>query len=77
MTYATERRKVNFVVDADIRKFFNKVDQEWLLRFLGHRVSDKRVLRLIEKWLKAGVMQGNGRRANEARRKVSGCSTKR
>ena len=52
-----ERRKVNYVVDADIRKFFDEVDQQWLLRFLEHRIADRRVLRLITKFLKAGVME--------------------
>ena len=51
-----ERRKVNYIVDADIRKFFERVDQEWLVRFLEYRIADKRVIRLIIKWLKAGVM---------------------
>lgn len=54
-----ERRKVNFIVDADIRKFFDMVDQQWLIRFLEHRIGDKRVIRLITKWLKAGVMEGH------------------
>ena len=57
LAYAIERRKVSYVVDADIRKFFDEVNQEWLIRFLGHRIGDKRVMRLIIKWLKAGVMQ--------------------
>ena len=57
LAYAIERRKVSYVVDADIRKFFDEVNQEWLIRFLGHRIGDKRVIRLIIKWLKAGVMQ--------------------
>ena len=56
LAYTIERRKVNFIVDADIRKFFDTVDQEWLVRFLEHRIGDKRVIRLIRKWLKAGVM---------------------
>jgi len=50
-------RKVNFVVDADIRSFFDSVSQEWLIRFLEHRIGDKRVIRLIRKWLKAGVLE--------------------
>ena len=52
-----ERRKVNFIVDADIRAFFDTVDQDWLIRFVEHRVGDKRVVRLIRKWLKAGVLE--------------------
>ncbi len=57
VAYVIERRRVNYVVDADIRKFFDMVDQEWLLRFLEHRIADQRVLRLITKFLKAGVME--------------------
>ena len=50
-------RKVNWIVDADIRSFFNSVSQEWLVRFVEHRVGDKRIVRLIRKWLKAGVLE--------------------
>ena len=57
LAYVITRRKVNYIVDADIRKFFDMVDQEWLIRFLEHRIGDKRVIRLIIKWLNAGVMQ--------------------
>jgi RNA-directed DNA polymerase len=52
-----ERRKVNWVLDADIRDFFTSVDRGWLERFLRHRIADERVLRLIGKWLAAGVME--------------------
>jgi len=48
---------VNWVLDADIRDFFNQLDHSWLVRFLGHRIADKRVLRLIGKWLAAGVIE--------------------
>jgi RNA-directed DNA polymerase len=50
-------RKVNWVLDADIQSFFDSVDQEWLVRFLEHRVKDPRIIRLIRKWLKAGVLE--------------------
>jgi RNA-directed DNA polymerase len=50
-------RKVNWIVDADIRAFFDSVSQEWLVRFVEHRVGDKRIVRLIRKWLKAGVLE--------------------
>ena len=52
-----ERKQVNWVLDADIRGFFDNVNHEWMLRFLQHRVADRRVLRLIQKWLKAGVSE--------------------
>ena len=51
------RRKVNFVFDADIRDFFNKINREWLMKFIEHRIADKRVVRLIQKWLNAGILE--------------------
>ena len=51
------RRKVNWVLDADIRGFFDAIDHGWLMRFIEHRIADKRLLRLLQKWLKAGVVE--------------------
>jgi len=51
------RKRVNWVLDADIRNFFGQLDHSWLRKFLGHRIADKRVLRLIDKWLAAGVIE--------------------
>ena len=51
------RKKVNWVLDADIREFFTSLDHRWLVKFLEHRIADKRVLRLIEKWIAAGVIE--------------------
>jgi group II intron reverse transcriptase/maturase len=51
------KRKANWVLDADIRAYFDNIDHQWLLRFLQHRIADRRLLRLITKWLKAGVME--------------------
>ncbi len=51
------RKKVNWVLDADIRDFFTSLDHTWLKRFLEHRIADKRTLRLIQKWLSAGVIE--------------------
>ena len=48
---------VNWIYDADIRSFFDSVSHTWLLRFLEHRIGDKRILRLVHKWLKAGVLE--------------------
>jgi group II intron reverse transcriptase/maturase len=48
---------VNWVLDADIRDFFSSLDRGWILRFLEHRIADKRVLRLVQKWLSAGVTE--------------------
>ena len=52
-----DKFKINWVVDCDIRKFFDTVSRDWLVRFLEHRIADKRVIRLIIKWLNAGVME--------------------
>lgn len=49
---------VNWVLDADIRSFFDSVDHEWMLKMVAHRVADRRILRLIKGWLRAGVMEG-------------------
>ena len=51
------RKKVNWVLDADIRDFFGQLDRAWLMKFLRHRIADERVLRLIGKWLAAGVIE--------------------
>ncbi|HSL04838.1 MAG TPA: reverse transcriptase domain-containing protein, partial [Nitrospiraceae bacterium] len=51
------RRKVNWILDLDIRSFFDKLQHDWLVQFVEHRIGDRRVVRLIQKWLKAGVME--------------------
>src|SRR5664279_910184 len=50
-------KTVNFILDADIRSFFDEVSRDWLVRFVEHRIGDPRIIRLIEKWLKAGVLE--------------------
>ena len=50
-------RKVNFILDADIQSFFDTVSHDWLIRFVEHRIGDPRIIRLIRKWLKAGVLE--------------------
>ena len=50
-------RRVNWVLDADIRDFFGQLDHGWLRKFLRHRIADERVLRLLDKWLTAGVVE--------------------
>jgi len=57
LSYALLKKKVNYVLDADIRGFFDNLDHGWLIKFVEHRVADPRILRLIQKWLKAGVME--------------------
>ena len=56
LAYVIERRKVNFIVEVDIRGYFDSIDREQLMRFLEMRIGDRRVLRLIRKWLNAGVI---------------------
>ena len=53
------------MLDADIRAFFDTLNHEWLIRFLEHRVADRRVVRLIQKWLKAGVLEDGKRSRSE------------
>jgi len=60
-----ERKRVNWVLDADVRDFFNQLDHSWLERFLEHRIADKRVLRLIGKWVNAGVIEDGQWSENE------------
>ena len=58
-------RKVNWVLDADVKDFFTSLDHDWLARFVEHRIADKRVLRLIQKWVKAGVIEDGEWSASE------------
>jgi len=57
LSYALTQKRVNYVLDADIRGFFDSLSHEWMLKFVQHRVADRRILRLIQKWLNAGVME--------------------
>ena len=54
---ASYRKQVNWVLDADIQGFFDAMAHSWIIRFLEHRIADKRILRLIAKWLKVGVVE--------------------
>jgi group II intron reverse transcriptase/maturase len=58
-------RKVNWVLDLDIRGFFDAIDRGWLVKFVEHRIADRRVVRLIQKWLNAGVLEDGTRRWSE------------
>jgi group II intron reverse transcriptase/maturase len=51
------QKKVNWVLDLDVKSFFDKVEHDWMIRFVEHRIADQRIVRLIQKWLKAGVME--------------------
>jgi RNA-directed DNA polymerase len=57
LTVAIQTRRVNWVLDADIRSFFDTLQHDWLLKFVEHRVADRRIIRLIQKWLAAGVLE--------------------
>jgi group II intron reverse transcriptase/maturase len=56
-----QTRRVNWVLDADIRSFFDTLDHGWLVKFVEHRIADRRVVRLIQKWLNAGVLEDGKR----------------
>jgi RNA-directed DNA polymerase len=57
LSVAITSKKVNYILDADIRSFFDSVSQSQLVRFLEHRIADSRIIRWIQKWLKAGVLE--------------------
>src|SRR5450755_3552553 len=57
LAFAIEKKKVNWILDADLRAYFDTVSHDWLIRFLELRIGDRRIIRLIRKWLKAGVME--------------------
>src|SRR6478736_6135619 len=65
LTVGIQRKRVNWVLDADIRGFFDNLSHEWMQKFIEHRVADRRILRLIQKWLKAGVMEEGRREETE------------
>jgi group II intron reverse transcriptase/maturase len=67
------RRKVSWVLDADIRSFFDTLSHEWLVKFIEHRIADRRVVRLIQKWLNAGVLE-EGKRIRREEGTVQGGS---
>jgi group II intron reverse transcriptase/maturase len=65
LAFAIEKKKVNWILDADLRAYFDTVSHYWLIRFIEHRIGDQRILRLIRKWLKAGVLEGTILTASE------------
>lgn len=65
LVVAITDRKVNFILDADIRSFFDSVSQKWLIRFVEQRIGDVRIIRLIQKWLKVGVLEDGVVRASD------------
>ena len=73
VTVGIERRQVRWVLDADICGFFDAIDHEWLVKFIEHRIADQRVVRLIQKWLKAGVLEDGKRVPSEQGTPQGGC----
>lgn len=65
LAFGITRMKVNWILDVDLRSFFDTVNHDWLVRFIEHRVGDPRMVRLIRKWLKAGVMEDGEWTASE------------
>ena len=57
LAFGIGKRRINRVLDCDIQSFFDKVSREWLVRFVEHRIGDRRIIRLIAKWLTAGVLE--------------------
>src|SRR6056297_980709 len=57
LSVAITSKKVNWILDADVEGFFDAIDHSWLVKFLEHRIGDRRILRLIKKWLHAGVIE--------------------
>src|SRR5947208_2917141 len=75
LTVALKTKKVNYVLDADIRGFFDHLDHAWMMKFVQHRVADPRMLGLLQKWLQAGVMEeGQWRETEEGTPQGSGIS---
>ena len=65
LTTGITSQKVDWILDADIVSFFDELDHEWMMRFLEHRIADKRILRLIRCWLKAGVIENGSRKPSQ------------
>ena len=61
LSVAITSKRVNWILDADVEGFFDTIDHEWLIKFLEHRIGDRRILRLIRKWLTAGVYEDGKR----------------
>ena len=65
LTVGIKTRNINWVLDADISRFFDTISHDWLVRFIEHRIGDKRIVRLIQKWLKVGVLEDGMRVESE------------
>src|SRR5207245_2979311 len=65
VAYGMWKKLVKWVLDADIQSFFDTLSHEWLVKFLEHRIADRRVIRLVQKWLNAGVLEDGKRMVSE------------
>jgi len=65
VAYGIWKKRVNWILDADLQSFFDRLRHEWLVKFVEHRIADRRVLRLIQKWLNAGVLEDGKRNVSE------------
>ena len=74
LSVGLQTKKVNWVLDVHIRAFFDTIDHGWLRRFLEHRIADRRVVRLIQKWLNAGVLEEGTRTRMEEGSRRAGAS---
>jgi RNA-directed DNA polymerase len=75
VTVGIEKRNINWVLDADIRGFYDAIDHAWLVKFVEHRIGDQRVVRHIRKWLKAGVLEDGHWRQQEEGTPQGGSAT--
>ena len=57
LAFGIGKGRINWVLDCDVQSFFDKVSRDWLIRFVEHRIGDRRIIRLIAKWLTAGVLE--------------------
>jgi group II intron reverse transcriptase/maturase len=73
LTVGIKKRKVNWVLDADIRGFFDAISHEWMVKFVEHRIGDRRVVRHVKKWLNAGVLEDQVVRRTEEGTPQGGC----
>ncbi len=71
LAYGITKRKVNWVLDLDVQKFFDTVDHAWILKMIQHRVKDRRVLSLIMRWIQVGFVDKEGKRIPQKVRPLS------
>ena len=65
LSVGIQRKKISWILDADVQNYFDSIDHDWVMKFLEHRIADRRILRLIRKWLKAGVIENGEWSASE------------